>query len=129
MATVEEVMRRLQILEQETMNLRAEAVQARQEAAQANQRAAMSDQVVHRLTALPGEVAAAITAASKANRATRQLTDPRGLGKPPNFAGDENQFAMWCRKTENYVLSVYTRRRWRSSARWSRVRGTWTSTT
>ena len=97
----------MQLLEQETVNLRAEAAQARQEAMQANQRAAVSDQVVQRLTLLPGEVAAAIAAATRANRATRQLTDPKGLGKPPHFTGTESEFAVWCRKTENYVLSVY----------------------
>jgi len=107
MATVEEVLRRLQVLEQETLNLRAEAAQARQDAAQANLRASTSDQIVQRLTALPGEVAAAITAATRAQRATRQLTDPKGLGKPPRFTGEESQFATWCKKTENYILSVY----------------------
>ena len=107
MTTVEDVMRRLLLLEQETLNLRAEAAQARQEAAQANQRAAVSDQVVQRLTLLPGEVAAAITAATRAVRPARQLVDPKGLGKPPFFTGNESEFAVWCRKTENYVLSVY----------------------
>jgi hypothetical protein len=107
MATVEDVMRRLLLLEQETLNLRAEAAQARQEAAQANQRAAVSDQVVQRLTLLPGEVAAAIAAATRAARPGRQLVDPKGLGKPPFFTGNESEFAVWCRKTENSVLSVY----------------------
>ena len=37
----------------------------------------------------------------------RQLTDPKGLGKPPCFHGVEAEFHMWARKTENYILSVY----------------------
>ena len=35
------------------------------------------------------------------------LTDPKGLGKP-HFRGGEAEFAVWNRKTGNYILSVRT---------------------
>ena len=44
---------------------------------------------------------------SNQRQPTRQLTDPKGLGKPPSFSGVESEFKVWGQKTENYVLSVY----------------------
>lgn len=122
MMTAEEIMNRLAALEQEAVQLRQaaaqaeaaataarqEAVQAQQVALAANQRAQMSDQILVQLAQLPNDVATAIGNATRANKTTRQLTDPRGLGKPPHFKGDEAEFAMWSRKTENYILSVYS---------------------
>lgn len=61
--------------------------------------------IVGHLAALPGAVAEAMKEGR--TQRGRQLTDPRGLGKPPAFSGMEADFTIWSRKTENYVVSVF----------------------
>ena len=110
-----EVLARLAALEAEAVNARRETAAARQEAAAATvraaaaeQRAQTSDAVIARLASLPNDVAVAIaTATEQSKRGGRQLTDPKGLGKPPHFKGDEAEFAVWSKKTENYVKGVF----------------------
>jgi hypothetical protein len=114
MATIEEVLARLQALEQEATHARQELMAARQEAASANaaakaaeRRAQTSDQVIASLAQLPQAVAQAVSEARTSGGSSRQLTDPRGLGKPPSYSGGEAEFGVWSRKTENYITSVY----------------------
>ena len=122
MTTVEEVLQRLVALEQEAQRLRAEAAashaeaqQARQEAQAATlglaQRATAMDQVAQALAGLPAAVATAVTggvaAARPIREAPRQMIDPKGLGRPPSFNGDESAFGMWSKKTENFVMSAF----------------------
>ena len=38
---------------------------------------------------------------------SRTLVDSRGLGKPPNFRGQDGEWPMWARKFENYVGAVH----------------------
>ena len=131
-AAFENLNARLAALEQEAQTLRAEATTARQEAAVARQElqtvqaqaaaAAVqqavpststtgpspSDAVLHQLASLPALVAQAVAeATTKHGKPPRQLTDPRGLGKPPFFDGKEAEFTMWAKKAENYIVSVY----------------------
>ena len=62
----------------------------------------------------PGELLAAIQAqtkmvealVSKSVQAPRNMTDPKGLGKPQSFSGSEADFRAWSRKTENYMCSI-----------------------
>ena len=93
-------------LKQEAQEARAEVAQGRQEAALLQQRAHISGQVIPWLAALPNDIAVAIVKAT-VKKALRQLADPRGLGKPPHFKGDEPVFAVWIRKTEMHIMSVH----------------------
>ena len=94
MASEEDVMNRIQAMEQEVLRVRQMAAQAEQRAIAAEQRANVSDQVLTQLSQLPTVVAQAVAMGARSHTATRQLIDPRGLGKPPSFKGTESEFQM-----------------------------------
>lgn len=64
------------------------------------------NQIVAHFAQLPNKVAWAIGRAWAANRNIRQLTDHRDPGKPSYFKGDEAEFAVGSKQTENYILSA-----------------------
>lgn len=42
----------------------------------------------------------------KGQNNARSLIDARGLGNPPVFKGEENQFMEWLRKTEGFAVAT-----------------------
>ena len=57
------------------------------------------------LAELPGAITTVLNRAQGPTR--RTLVDQKGLGKPPVFAGREEDFYVWAKKVENYVSGVF----------------------
>ena len=57
------------------------------------------------LAELPGAITTVLSRAQAPTR--RMLVDQKGLGKPPVFSGREEDFHVWAKKVENYVLGVF----------------------
>ena len=104
---MEQVLARFQTMEQEVIRAQQMAAAAEARAAAAEAKGQLSDQVMQQLSLLPNAVAQAVATGSQSRSSQRQLIDPKGLGKPPSFRGNEADFQMWVRKTGNYILSVF----------------------
>ena len=76
-----------------------------------NQNAALEAQlrgqqnIAQGLAELPGAITTMLNRSQAPTRWMR--VDPKGLGKPPVFSGREEDFYVWAKKVENYVLGVF----------------------